>query len=273
MRRLRALRRQIPLDRSEAYDAAWSAFRATMERAGANAWRFRSAERDDVFIEFTEWKGDAAPPAAGEEAADLERLGAGTLDDWVEAPEPQNPADTPRARLLELLRSRSLKIGDFVLSSGKRASYYIDARLTTMSGTGQILIGRLGLDALDRRGWEPDLIGGLTLGADPIAYAIAHTAARARRPLDAFTIRKEAKSHGTGRRVEGAILEGRTVVICEDTITTGESALKAVAAAREANATVIGVLGLVDREEGGRARIEDAGLPVESLFTATELLA
>ncbi|MGE5142873.1 MAG: orotate phosphoribosyltransferase, partial [Acidobacteriota bacterium] len=91
--------------------------------------------------------------------------------------------------------------GDFVLASGRRSSYYIDARRTTMSGEGQLLIGKLGVAALDEQGWAPRAVGGLTLGADPVAYAIAHAARRAGRSIDAFTVRKEAKGHGLGRRI------------------------------------------------------------------------
>ena len=159
-----------------------------------------------------------------------------------------------------------------MLASGARSSYYIDCRLTTMSGPGQLLIGRLGLAALDQAGLAPELVGGLTLGADPVAYALAHAAAAADRPLDAFTVRKEAKGHGTGRLIEGADVQGRAVVVVEDVITTGDSALRAVAAVTAAGASVLGVLAVVDREEGGRARIEGAGLRVVVLATAGELL-
>ena len=178
----------------------------------------------------------------------------------------------PRAELLDLLRTRSLRRGDFVLASGRRSSYYIDCRLTTMSGPGQRLIGILGLELLEREGWQPQLVGGLTLGADPVAYALAHSAALAGKSLDAFTVRKEAKGHGTGRLIEGAELAGRQVVIVEDVVTTGGSALQAIAAARAAEARVLGVLAVVDRNEGGRERIEAGGWRVASLTTATELL-
>lgn len=177
-----------------------------------------------------------------------------------------------RQTLRELLRARSLRTGEFVLASGASSSYYIDARLTTMSGSGQLLIGRRALAEIDERGWSPDAVGGLTLGADPVAYAIAHAAAAAGRTIDAFTVRKQAKEHGTGRLIEGNLRAGSRVLIVEDVITSGESALRAVRAVEEAGARVIGVLSVVDREEGGRARIEAAGYPVVALFTASELL-
>jgi orotate phosphoribosyltransferase len=177
-----------------------------------------------------------------------------------------------RHALRTLLLERSVRTGDFVLASGARSSFYVDARPSTMSGAGQRLIGRLGLATLDERGWRPEVVGGLTLGADPIAYALAHAAALAGRPLDAFTVRKEAKGHGTGRRIEGTLAAGQAALVVEDVITTGESALRAVAEVRAAGARVLGVLAVVDRQEGGRERLEADGLEVVALFTAAELL-
>ncbi len=174
-------------------------------------------------------------------------------------------------RLTGLLRQRSLTRGDFVLASGRRSNFYIDARRTTMSGEGQVLIGTAGLTALQARGWRPKSVGGLTLGADPVAYAIAHSARLAGTTLDAFTVRKEAKAHGTGRRIEGCLGAGDAVVVIEDVITTGRSALEAVAAARAEGANVLGVLALIDRQEGGREAIEAAGLQVAVLVTARAL--
>lgn len=186
--------------------------------------------------------------------------------------------DTPLSTLIALLATRSAKRGDFVLASGRRSSLYVDCRLTTMSPDGQMLIGRAGLAALRESGWPVDSIGGLTLGADPIAYAIAHASALAAERGDgamvrAFTVRKEAKQHGTGKLIEGPFVPGDRVVVVEDVITTGGSALKAVEAVRAAGGTVLGVLALVDREEGGREAIEAAGLAVRSLVPASALLA
>lgn len=177
-----------------------------------------------------------------------------------------------RERLRTLLLERSVRRGDFVLASGARSSYYIDARRTTMSGEGQRLIGRLGLAALDDAGWRPAAVGGLTLGADPVAYAIAHAAALQRRALDGFTVRKEPKAHGTGRRIEGPFESGMAVVVVEDVVTTGESALRAIDAVGAEGGRVLGVVTVVDREEGGRARIREAGYDLVALFTAAELL-
>jgi orotate phosphoribosyltransferase len=174
-------------------------------------------------------------------------------------------------QLRDLLLSRSVRRGDFVLASGQRSSFYIDARRTTMSGVGLALIGPLGLDRLAARGWAPQAVGGLTLGADPVAYALA-VAARARGlALDAFTVRKQAKSHGTGQRVEGCFTAGIPVVIVEDVITTGASAHEAILAVEHEAGRVLGVLAVVDREEGGRLVLERAGYQVEALVTATDL--
>ena len=129
-----------------------------------------------------------------------------------------------KQKLKDLLTARSLQHGDFVLASGKRSSFYIDARLTTMSGEGLAVIGALGLDRLAARGWTPKAVGGLTLGADPVAYPIAAAARGRGLPLDAFTVRKQAKTHGTGKRIEGCFAAGAPVVVVEDVITTGGSA-------------------------------------------------
>jgi orotate phosphoribosyltransferase len=174
-------------------------------------------------------------------------------------------------RLLDLLLARSVQRGDFVLSSGRRSDLYVDARLTTMHPDGLALIGPLGLAAIGDAGWGADSIGGLTLGADPVAYAIAYASAHTARPLRAFTVRKEAKAHGAGKLIEGPFSPTDRVVIVEDVITTGGSALKACEAVNMARGEVIGVLGLVDREEGGRAAIEATGLHTIVLFTAADL--
>ena len=186
--------------------------------------------------------------------------------------------DSTIATLIALLAERSAKRGDFVLASGRRSSLYVDCRLTTMSPDGQLIIGRIALAALRSSGWPVDAVGGLTLGADPISYAVAHASALAAERGDgamvrAFTVRKEAKAHGTGRLIEGPFQSGDNVVVVEDVITTGGSALKAVESVRAAGGNVVGVLALVDREEGGREAIEAAGLKVLALVTATELLA
>src|SRR5712691_8327498 len=140
-------------------------------------------------------------------------------------------ATTPLAeQLRDLLRDRSVTRGDFVLASGRRSGFYIDARRTTMSAEGLALIGVLALERFAAVGWQPQLVGGLTLGADPVAYAIAAANRGGGPAIDAFTVRKETKAHGTGKRIEGCFAPGATVVIVEDVITTGQSALEAIRA-------------------------------------------
>ncbi|HEX8276990.1 MAG TPA: orotate phosphoribosyltransferase [Longimicrobiaceae bacterium] len=178
-----------------------------------------------------------------------------------------------RDRLLRLLLERSLRLGDFVLASGARSSYYIDCRTTTTHAEGQYLVGRLGLELLEREGLAPAAVGGLTMGADPVAYAVAHASWIAGRPVNAFSVRKEPKDHGTGRRIEGCFAAGDRVVVVEDVVTSGGSALRAIEAVRAEGGEVLGVLALVDREGGGREAIERDGHRVLSLFRVSELLA
>lgn len=175
-------------------------------------------------------------------------------------------------RTLEaLLLERSVRRGDFILASGARSSYYIDCRLTTMSAEGMNLVGRLGLARIRSAGWGPSGVGGLTMGADPVAYAIAAASWREPPAIDAFSVRKEAKGHGTKRQIEGNFGAGAAVVVVEDVITSGGSALRAIEAVEAAGGRVLGVLAVVDREQGGREAIERAGTQVVALTTSTAL--
>lgn len=180
---------------------------------------------------------------------------------------------TDHSRLVTLLAAQSAKRGRFTLASGKTSTIYIDARLTTMSPEGLSLIGPLGLAALRRAGWKIDAVGGLTLGADPVSYAISYASASSDKPLRAFTVRKEMKTHGTGRLIEGPFISGDRVAIVEDVITTGGSALRAIEAVRKEHGIVVGVLALVDREEGGQEAIEAAGVEVMSMVRASEIIS
>jgi orotate phosphoribosyltransferase len=142
-----------------------------------------------------------------------------------------------------------------------------------MSAEGQFLIGRVCLEALRNQGWDATHVGGLTLGADPIAYAIAHASWAGEAHLDAFTVRKAPKTHGTAQRIEGGLPTDARCVVVEDSMTSGGSALDAVHAVQEHGAEVVGVLTLVDRQEGGREHVAaETGLPILSVFTARELL-
>jgi orotate phosphoribosyltransferase len=176
-----------------------------------------------------------------------------------------------RASLRRLLLERSVQSGEFVLASGRRSSYYIDCRLTTMSAEGMVLVGRMGWAAIVSAGWHPRGIGGLTLGADPVAYAIAAASFLDGRPVDAFTVRKEPKGHGTKRLIEGNFHSGDAVVVVEDVITSGDSAARAAAAIEEAGGSVLGILAVVDREQGGRQALESQGRQVVALATASDL--
>ena|SRR5689334_11328273 len=179
---------------------------------------------------------------------------------------------TDRELLTALLAERSSKKGHFVLASGRESGFYIDARLTTMSPDGLTLIGRLGLSTLQQSGWDVDAVGGLTLGADPISCAISYASATSKHPLRAFTVRKEAKSHGTSKLIEGPFKAGDHIAVIEDVITSGGSALRAIEAIHAAGGRVSGVLAIVDREEGGREALESTGVPVIALTTAGEIM-
>jgi len=174
-------------------------------------------------------------------------------------------------RLEELLLARSVRHGDFVLASGERSSFYIDCRLTTMSAEGMVLIGREGLRVIRQAAWKASGVGGLTLGADPVAYAIAAASCAEGPPLDAFTVRKVPKQHGTQRLIEGNFAAGATVVVVEDVITSGSSALRAIEAVLAEGGLVAGVLAVVDRQQGGREKLEAAGYEVRTLTTAAAL--
>ena len=175
-----------------------------------------------------------------------------------------------RERLRSLLIERSLRLGAFTLRSGARSSYYVDARRTTMSAEGQFLIGKLGWELLRERAPGATHVGGLTLGADPVAYAIAHRSWLEGQPMDAFSVRKQAKEHGLGQRIEGGLPEGARCIVVEDSMTTGGSALEALTVVRAQGANVLAVLTVVDREEGAADALD---VPILALFTGQELLA
>lgn len=177
-----------------------------------------------------------------------------------------------RQRLTALLAERSARRGQFTLASGRVSTLYIDARMTTMSPEGLALIGRLGLAEMAAAGWDADSVGGLTLGADPISYAISYASSSTAKPIRAFTVRKAPKAHGTAKLIEGPFNPRDRVVVIEDVITTGSSALKAISAIRDAGGEILGLLALVDREEGGREAIETEGVAVRVLTPARRLL-
>jgi len=173
-------------------------------------------------------------------------------------------------RLFTLLKERSFEARDVVLASGKRSNFYVDCKQTTLSAEGHLLVGRTLFAAMiAEEGGRPFAgVGGLTLGADPIASAVSMTSALAGRDIPAFIVRKEAKGHGTGAWIEGVklIAPGGRVAVVEDVVTTGGSAEKAIIRCREAGFVVDLVLALVDREEGGREALEASGVKLLALY-------
>jgi orotate phosphoribosyltransferase len=177
-----------------------------------------------------------------------------------------------RAELLALLRNRSYEQKEVTLASGRKSDFYVDGKQTSLHPRGAYLLGKLLLEMLPRFG-EVDAIGGPTLGADPLATSVALVSSIEGRPLPAFIVRKEPKGHGTKRWIEGQknLAPGMRVVVIEDVVTTGGSGLQAVEKIEAEGYKVVGLLAVVDREEGAREAIEKAGYRFESLFTKTEI--
>jgi orotate phosphoribosyltransferase len=177
-----------------------------------------------------------------------------------------------RQELLRLLAEKSFRLGNFTLSSGGSSDYYVDCRTTTLDARGAQLTGQVFLANIGARGWHPQAIGGLTLGADPIVVAVSVTSGN----IHGFLVRKAEKQHGTGQRIEGFREKGARVVIVDDVCTTGASTIQALEVAREFGFEVVGVICLVEREEAnGRRAVERAAAPAEfvSIFTAKDVRA
>ena len=172
--------------------------------------------------------------------------------------------DSNSARLAELVNELAVVRGKVTLASGLESNFYVDMRRATLHHEAAPLIGHVMLDLLEENGFsvdEVDAVGGLTMGADPVATAMLHAAAARGLDLDAFVVRKAAKDHGMKRQIEGPSVEGKRVVVLEDTSTTGGSPIQAVEALRAAGAQVLAVAVIVDRNTGARERIEAADLP------------
>ncbi len=167
--------------------------------------------------------------------------------------------------LMQLVRDKALEFGDFTLASGKKASYYLDCRKVTLDSAGALLVAEGVLDLLGEV--LPDTVGGMAIGADPITAAVITVAATRGTPLKGFIVRKEAKAHGKGRDVEGPVSPGETAVIVEDVVTTGGSALKAVQRVESFGLKVQGVIGIIDRLEGGAQAFAQAGYQLRTLLT------
>jgi len=182
--------------------------------------------------------------------------------------------DTPRARLAQYVRDHAVIRGDVVLASGKVSDHYVDMRRVTLHHAAAPLVGHVMLDLLEEQGMGPaeiDAVGGLTMGADPVATAILHAAASRGLAIDAFVVRKEHKAHGLQRQVEGPEVAGRKVVAVEDTSTTGGSLLTAITALRAAGAEVVGAAVVVDRDTGAKERIESEGIRYIAALQKTDL--
>lgn len=176
---------------------------------------------------------------------------------------------TLRQKLLDLFCQLAYQEGDFVLTSGQRSSYYINGKQVTLHPYGALAIGRILLSLLPL---DTQAVAGLTLGADPIVSAVSVVSAYENRPLPALIIRKEAKGHGTRAYIEGLSLpEGAKIVVLEDVVTTGQSAMKAVERLRAANYTVNQIISLVDRKQGGAEFYQSAGLEFEAVFTIEDI--
>ena len=177
-----------------------------------------------------------------------------------------------RPQLADLLRTKSIKRGDFTLASGKKSNYYLDCRLTTLDAEGALLTGYCVLDLLEEMGVKPDAVGGLSMGADPVVSATIVVSAFEKRPLQGFLVRKEAKGHGRKKQIEGMEeTRGKRVAIVDDVCTTGGSTQEAIDAAERESCEVVAVISLVGREEGGSDALR-AKYNYRSIFTARELL-
>ena len=176
---------------------------------------------------------------------------------------------TARTRLLEIVKDKAIVHGRVTLSSGKEADYYVDLRRITLDGEGSPLVGIVMRDLISDLDY--DAVGGLTLGADPVATAILHASAAAGDRKDAFVVRKSGKAHGLQQRIEGPSIKGRRVVIVEDTSTTGASPLDAANAAREAGAEVVAVATIADRATGAGEKFADAGFEYRYVYGLAEL--
>jgi len=184
--------------------------------------------------------------------------------------------DSQRYRLIQLVRELAVVEGEVTLASGAVSDYYVDMRRATLHHEAAPLIGHVMLDMLEEAGFGPgeiDAVGGLTMGADPVATAILHATASRGLDVDAFVVRKAAKNHGMKRRVEGPDVSGKRVVVVEDTSTTGGSPLEAMAALREAGAEVVAVGVVVDRNTGARERIESQGVPYLAAISISDVRA
>jgi orotate phosphoribosyltransferase len=174
-----------------------------------------------------------------------------------------------RSKLLEEIRRKAYKEGDFTLASGLKSDYYIDMKEVILDAEGSLLAGRMIYETI--KSWPATAVGGLELGSVPISTAVCLVFALEGKPMSNFIVRKEAKAHGAKKKIEGAVGNASRVVIVEDVVSTGGSSLKAVEAVLETGAKIIGIVSIVDREMGGREAFEARGIQYTPLFTISQL--
>lgn len=172
-------------------------------------------------------------------------------------------------KLLKAIREKAYRSGSFTLASGKKSDYYIDCKEVTLDGEGSLLVGRAMFDVI--REWNVSAVGGMELGSVPISTAISIVSALEGAPLSNFIVRKEAKGHGTGKRIEGEVKNGVLVAIVEDVVSTGGSSLRAVEAVEEAGAKVAGLVAIVDREMGGAELFKERGIRYSPILTISQI--
>lgn len=174
-----------------------------------------------------------------------------------------------REKLLKAVREKAYRTGDFTLASGKKSDYYIDCKEVTLDGEGSLLVGRAIFELIKE--WDISAVGGMELGSVPISTAVSIVSAIEGAPIFNFIVRKEAKGHGTGKRLEGKIGPGDRVAVVEDVVSTGGSSLKAIDAIEEAGAVIVGLISIVDREMGGAEVFKNRGINYTPIFTISEI--
>lgn len=199
----------------------------------------------------------------GTELTDHRRAGPGPL--WIR----WLTVSAPRDQLLQIIRDQAVVRGRVTLSSGAQVDYYLDLRRVTLDGVAAPMIGAVMLDLVADLHF--DAVGGLTMGADPVAAAMLHTASTRGARLDAFVVRKSEKAHGMQQRIEGPSISGRRVLVVEDTSTTGNSPLTAVQACQEGGADVVAVAVIADRNSGAQDKVQELGLEYRAAYSMSDL--
>jgi len=177
--------------------------------------------------------------------------------------------DTTAQKLLAAIREKAYREGDFTLASGQKSDYYIDCKEVTLDADGSLLVGRMIFEKIAK--WNVTAVGGMELGSAPISTAVSLVSSLEGAPIANFIVRKDAKGHGTGKKIEGSIKAGDRVAVVEDVVSTGGSSIKAISTLREAGMDIAGVVSIVDREMGGREAFDGVSVPFEPLFTISDV--